>query len=240
MGKMLLSPQHARFGDQQEMLLIISTKTVDHTCLKDLLYHLGKFEGKADEGFLVGYSVNRSGPEWLFDIDSLTKSINYEPVTARNQTNDDAGIEINGNAGQAGQEKASDHEYILLPFMPFNSPLSLSTQSLDDKDAGVVPSKGDEGVWTLVDLPNGKRAIGTKWVFRNKKDERGIADRNKPRLVAQGYTQEEGTDYDEVFIPVARIEAIRSKQVDLKFAHSSIEPHLHDIHVDRDKYEIDL
>ncbi|GJX01486.1 putative ribonuclease H-like domain-containing protein [Tanacetum coccineum] len=43
-------------------------------------------------------------------------------------------------------------------------------------------------VWTLVDLPNGKRAIGTKWVFRNKKDERGIVIRNKARLVAQGYT----------------------------------------------------
>ncbi|GJR14786.1 putative ribonuclease H-like domain-containing protein [Tanacetum coccineum] len=64
-------------------------------------------------------------------------------------------------------------------------------------------------VWTLVDLPNGKRAIGTKWVYRNKKDERGIVIKNKVRLVAQGYTQEEGIDYDEVFAPVARIEAIR-------------------------------
>ncbi|GKB38745.1 putative ribonuclease H-like domain-containing protein [Tanacetum coccineum] len=64
-------------------------------------------------------------------------------------------------------------------------------------------------VWTLVDLPNGKRAIGSKWVFRNKKDERGIVIRNKARLVAQGYTQEEGIDYDEVFAPIARIEAIR-------------------------------
>ncbi|GJY62001.1 putative ribonuclease H-like domain-containing protein [Tanacetum coccineum] len=64
-------------------------------------------------------------------------------------------------------------------------------------------------VWTLVDLPNGKRAIGTKWVFRNKKDERGIVIRNKARLVAQGYTQEEGINYDEVFAPVARIKAIR-------------------------------
>ncbi|GJR82461.1 putative ribonuclease H-like domain-containing protein [Tanacetum coccineum] len=64
-------------------------------------------------------------------------------------------------------------------------------------------------VWTLVDLPYGKRAIGTKWVYRNKKDERGIVIRNKARLVAQGYTQEEGIDYDEVFAPVARIEAIR-------------------------------
>ncbi|GJR14903.1 putative ribonuclease H-like domain-containing protein, partial [Tanacetum coccineum] len=52
-------------------------------------------------------------------------------------------------------------------------------------------------VWTLVDLPKGKRAIGTKWVYRNK-----------ARLVTQGYTQEEGIDYDEVFASVARIEAI--------------------------------
>ncbi|GJT16816.1 retrovirus-related pol polyprotein from transposon TNT 1-94 [Tanacetum coccineum] len=60
----------------------------------------------------------------------------------------------------------------------------------------------------FLDLPNGKRAIGTKWVFRNKKDARGIVIKNKARLVAQGYTQEEGIDYDEVFTPVSRIEAI--------------------------------
>ncbi|GJW95476.1 putative ribonuclease H-like domain-containing protein, partial [Tanacetum coccineum] len=61
---------------------------------------------------------------------------------------------------------------------------------------------------TLVDLPNGKRSIGTKWVYRNKKDERGIVIKNKARFFAQGYTQEEGIDNDEVFDPVARIEAI--------------------------------
>ncbi|GJY97050.1 putative ribonuclease H-like domain-containing protein [Tanacetum coccineum] len=60
----------------------------------------------------------------------------------------------------------------------------------------------------MVDLPKGKHAIGTKWVYRNKKDERGIVVRNKARLVAQGYTQEEGIDYDEVFTSVARIKAI--------------------------------
>ncbi|GJS18498.1 putative ribonuclease H-like domain-containing protein [Tanacetum coccineum] len=64
-------------------------------------------------------------------------------------------------------------------------------------------------VWILVDLPKGYRVIGTKWVYRNKKDERGIVIRNKARLVAQGHTQEEGINYDEVFSPVARIEAIR-------------------------------
>nr|GEV16626.1 putative ribonuclease H-like domain-containing protein [Tanacetum cinerariifolium] len=64
-------------------------------------------------------------------------------------------------------------------------------------------------VWVLVDLPKGKRAIGSEWVFRNKKDERGIVIRNKARLVAPGHTQEEGIDYEEVFALVARIEAIR-------------------------------
>ncbi|GJV11221.1 putative ribonuclease H-like domain-containing protein [Tanacetum coccineum] len=64
-------------------------------------------------------------------------------------------------------------------------------------------------VWILVDLPYGKKAIGTKWVYRNKKDERGVVVRNKARLVAQGHRQEEGINYDEVFAPVARLEAIR-------------------------------
>ncbi|GJV13300.1 putative ribonuclease H-like domain-containing protein [Tanacetum coccineum] len=66
-----------------------------------------------------------------------------------------------------------------------------------------------QNVWDLVDCPKGVRPIGTKWVLKNKKDERGIVIRNKARLVAQGYTQEEGIDYEEVFAPVARIEAIR-------------------------------
>nr|GEY33659.1 ribonuclease H-like domain-containing protein [Tanacetum cinerariifolium] len=64
-------------------------------------------------------------------------------------------------------------------------------------------------VWILVDLPFRKRVIGTKWVYRNKKYERGVIVRNKTRLVAQGHRQEERIDYNEVFAPVARIEAIR-------------------------------
>ena len=66
-----------------------------------------------------------------------------------------------------------------------------------------------QDVWVLCDFPDGKRLIGTKWVFRIKRDERGNIIKNKERLVAQGYRQEEGVDYDEVFAPVARIEAIR-------------------------------
>nr|GEV53714.1 hypothetical protein [Tanacetum cinerariifolium] len=66
-----------------------------------------------------------------------------------------------------------------------------------------------QNVWILVDCPKGVRPIGIKWVLKNKKDERVIVIRIKARLVAQGHTQEEGIDYEEVFAPVARIEAIR-------------------------------
>ncbi|GJW90576.1 putative ribonuclease H-like domain-containing protein [Tanacetum coccineum] len=363
---------------------------------------LGKFDGKAEEGFLVGYSVNSKafrvfnsqtrkvkenlhvnflenkpnvagqGPNWLFDIDSLTNSMNYQPVTAGNQTNKNAGPqETNGNtglkknvdAGQTEEENVSTQQYIVFPLW---SSISSSYKSSDDKaeddtvdddackktvqepaseydqalknvldkmmdqekeateqsDAvrkefeaqcdsqllqekitrasstnsfntvstpvntasasrtfsPVGPSSGPsfvpfggsfpidvanlphdplmpeledttkirstgifgnayddhdletlntpyadqsveamqeellqfkiQKVWTLVDLPSGKKAIGTKWVYRNKKDKRGVVVRNKARLVAQGYKQEEGIDYDEVFAPVARVEAI--------------------------------
>nr|GEX80303.1 retrovirus-related Pol polyprotein from transposon TNT 1-94 [Tanacetum cinerariifolium] len=64
-------------------------------------------------------------------------------------------------------------------------------------------------VWILVPFPYGKIAIGSKWVFRNKKDKHGTTTKNKARLVAQGYSHEEGINYDETFAPVARMEAIR-------------------------------
>nr|GFB31160.1 retrovirus-related Pol polyprotein from transposon TNT 1-94 [Tanacetum cinerariifolium] len=64
-------------------------------------------------------------------------------------------------------------------------------------------------VWRLVHRPEGKSVIKTKWIFKNKKDERSLVIRNKARLVAVGYSQQEGIDYDETFAPVARIEAIR-------------------------------
>nr|GEV19232.1 hypothetical protein [Tanacetum cinerariifolium] len=64
-------------------------------------------------------------------------------------------------------------------------------------------------VWILVDLPFRKKVIGTKRVYKNKKDERGVVVRNKARLVAQGHRQEEGKDYENIFAPVARIKDIR-------------------------------
>ncbi|KAI3773597.1 hypothetical protein L1987_48127 [Smallanthus sonchifolius] len=79
------------------------------------------------------------------------------------------------------------------------------------QDANWIEAMEDEllqfkklNVWYLVDLPEGKYPIGTKWVFWNK-----LVVRNKARLVVQGFYQEEGLDYDDVFASVARIEAIR-------------------------------
>nr|GEY76477.1 hypothetical protein [Tanacetum cinerariifolium] len=300
-----------------------------------------KFKGKVDEGFLVGYSVNSkafrvfnsqtrivqetlhvnflenkvniagTGPTWLFDINSLTRTMNYQPVTAGNQSNPSAGFQKEFDAGKIGEEVIQ--QYMLFPvwstvnLSPSSSALSgqqdgitkkrdkgnspvdyfienrdfnedfddYSKDSSNDVSAAgpIVPTAGQNysyntnlisaagpshsntspihenssfqdacpshdmlenedivysdnenagaeadfnnletsitKVWILVDLPHGKREIGTKWVYINKKDERGIVVRNKARLVTQGHTQEEGIDYEEVFAPVARIEAIR-------------------------------
>ncbi|GJW26221.1 retrovirus-related pol polyprotein from transposon TNT 1-94 [Tanacetum coccineum] len=64
-------------------------------------------------------------------------------------------------------------------------------------------------VWELVPNPKNMTIIGTKWVYRNKLDENCVVSRNKARLVAQGYTQQEGIDYAETYVPVARLESIR-------------------------------
>nr|GEV53461.1 putative ribonuclease H-like domain-containing protein [Tanacetum cinerariifolium] len=277
-------------------------------------------------------NIERSGPTWLFDIDALTKLINYKPVVRGNQSNGNAGTKECDDAGKARIETVPGKDYILLPLwnvdedprqeskckdqekednvnntnnvnvvgtnrvnvvgantnnelqfdqeMPDLEDISTFNFSSDqedaDEEAGInnmdttiqvspIPTtrihkdhpldqvirdlhsttqtrnmsknlkehgtqKGNpcterskldkamqeellqfklQDVWTLVDLPYEKRAIITKWVFRNKKDERGIMIRNKARLVAQGHIQEEGIDYDEVFTHVSRIEAIR-------------------------------
>nr|GEY94615.1 retrovirus-related Pol polyprotein from transposon TNT 1-94 [Tanacetum cinerariifolium] len=178
----------------------------------------GKFNGKADEGFFIGYSLNSkvfrvfnsrptiveenlhirfsestpnvvgSGPDWLFDIDALIRTMNYEPIVAGTQSNDYTGTKASDNAGQARKETEPIKDYILLPLWITDLPFTQDPKS--SHHDGSKPSSN-----------NGKK--------KKKKDEKGIVIRIKARLVAQGYIQEEGIDYDEVVSPVARIEAIR-------------------------------
>ncbi|GKE58995.1 putative ribonuclease H-like domain-containing protein [Tanacetum coccineum] len=219
--------------------------------------------------------IEGNGPKWLFDIDSLTQSMNYVPVVVGTITNESAGTQGEINAGTSTQKEeisedciaedgpdnendekdkseddsspkevnvAGQHVNTASPevntghFKLNTVDPSVSTASLNDQDSPKDMFKlgashtletthveffSDEdepevdlgnitnSYTILVDFPIGKKAIGTKWVFRNKKDKRGIVIRNKARLVAQGHTQEEGIDYEEVFAPLARIEAIR-------------------------------
>jgi len=63
--------------------------------------------------------------------------------------------------------------------------------------------------WEIVDLPQGRKAIGSKWVFKLKLDSEGNIDRYKARIVAKGYSQVEGIDFNETFAPVAKFTSIR-------------------------------
>ncbi|GKE69320.1 putative ribonuclease H-like domain-containing protein, partial [Tanacetum coccineum] len=134
--------------------------------------HLGKFNGKANEGFFVGYSTNRkafrvfnsrtriveeslhvqfsettsnivgSGPNWLFDIDALTKSMNNKPVVRGNQSNGSACTKACDNAGKARVETEPGKDYILLPL--WTQDPSFSSSSKDSPDAGFKPSGKEE------------------------------------------------------------------------------------------------
>ncbi|GKD10206.1 putative ribonuclease H-like domain-containing protein [Tanacetum coccineum] len=134
--------------------------------------HLGKFDGKADEGFFVGYSTNSkafrvfnsrtriveenlhvkfseetpniagNGPNWLFDIDALTKSMNYEPVVAGNQSNGIADTKACENAGKARMETVRGKDYTLLPFLTQDPPFSSSLK--DSPNVGFKPSGEEE------------------------------------------------------------------------------------------------
>ncbi|GJQ96820.1 ribonuclease H-like domain-containing protein [Tanacetum coccineum] len=127
------------------------------------LDHLGKFDGKSDDGFFVGYSINSkafrvfntrtrfvkenmhinflenkpnvagtTGPNWMFDIDTLTMFMNYQPISAGNQTNDNVGTKANIDAGQAGKKTVLGPQYVLLPFLTSNSQGPKSSE--DEKD----------------------------------------------------------------------------------------------------------
>ncbi|GKB51624.1 retrovirus-related pol polyprotein from transposon TNT 1-94 [Tanacetum coccineum] len=108
---------------------------------------------------------------------------------------------------------ASAHECLFVDFLSEEEPKKVSDAL---QYPGWLDAMQDElnqfarnKVWTLVPAPYGKTIISLKWVFRNKRDETRIVIKNQTRLIAQGYNQQEGIDYDETFAPVARLEAIK-------------------------------
>ncbi|GJU87198.1 putative ribonuclease H-like domain-containing protein [Tanacetum coccineum] len=143
------------------------------------LDHLGMFDEKSDDVFFVGYSINSkafrvfntrtrfvkenwhinflenkpkvagTGPNWMFDIDTLTMSMNYQPVFAGNQTNGNAGTKENIDEGQGGMKTVPGPQYVLLPFLTSDSqsPKSSEDEVVDDagKKNGVLdPAKEDD------------------------------------------------------------------------------------------------
>ncbi|GJT22022.1 putative reverse transcriptase domain-containing protein [Tanacetum coccineum] len=160
---------------------------------------LGKFDGKADEGFFVGYSINSkafrvfntrtrkveenlhitflenkpnvagSGPDWLFDIDLLTNSMNYEPVTAGNQTNKNAGI------------KDNTQQYILLPLL-YDSPKSSEDAVADDAGKKTNEKPANKGE------RNGQEKEGgasNKEDDQNVQDFRAVLDKDENEVEAE-------------------------------------------------------
>ena len=79
----------------------------------------------------------------------------------------------------------------------------------EDAMAAEMHSLMDNEVWELVELPKDRKPVGSKWVFKVKTNEYGEVERYKARLVAQGFTQVKGADYDETFCPVVRMESLR-------------------------------
>ncbi|GJX25458.1 ribonuclease H-like domain-containing protein [Tanacetum coccineum] len=217
-----------------------------HVTILNTLYYLG------------------DGPRWLFDINVLTKSMNYEPVVACTNSNDFVGtkesIGADGSLFDSSSKNASNDKPQPSNDVGKKDDEGVSKErGIDDQER---PKNSTQDVnncriklYTTA-IKKGKRDIGTKGIFRNKKDKRGIMIRNKARLVAHGHTQDEGINYDEVFAPVAIIEAIRLflayasfmgfmvYQMDVKsaFLYENIEEEQKEdgIFISQDKYVVEI
>ncbi|GJS69545.1 ribonuclease H-like domain-containing protein [Tanacetum coccineum] len=147
---------------------------------------LGKFDGKSDEGYLLGYSttskafrvynkrtkrveenlhidfledqpnVAGTGPNWMFDLDFLTNSMNYIPVSVENQVNVDAGTQDSYVAGSSGKDKGPTQEYILLPLQPHRTRIPVEDVAPAAHEKPSESSPKDNDVQDLEDDKEGQ------------------------------------------------------------------------------------
>ncbi|GJY60610.1 ribonuclease H-like domain-containing protein [Tanacetum coccineum] len=177
----------------------------------NIIDHLGKFDGKANEGFFIGYSTNSkafrvfngrtriveenlhvqfsentpniagSGPNWLFDIDALTKSMNYKPIVAGNLSNGNAGTKACDNEGKTRVETVPDKDYILLPLWTQDPPFSFSPK--DSPDAGFNPS-GEEEMKDAEDPGNEGGILSAEELRINQEKDVSVNSTNKINTVS--------------------------------------------------------
>ncbi|GJR91050.1 retrovirus-related pol polyprotein from transposon TNT 1-94 [Tanacetum coccineum] len=186
-----------------------------------------------EENLHIRFSENTpnvvgSGLDWLFDIDALTRTMNYKPIITGPQSNgfaDDGSKPSSDDEKKVDEDLRKDSEINVVgektsielpddPNMPALEDISIFDLSRDNEDVGAEADMNNLDTTIQVSpilTTRIHKDHPLNQVIRdlNKKNERGIVIRNKVRLVAQGYIQEEGIDYDEVFALVARIEAIR-------------------------------
>nr|GEX79537.1 retrovirus-related Pol polyprotein from transposon TNT 1-94 [Tanacetum cinerariifolium] len=149
-----------------------------------------------------------------FQGESSSSSLNDDVKQSQKETKDHPLHKIIGDPKLSVRTRGQLANSCLFSCLLSSIELANVAKSLRDADwVSAMQEELDQfarlNVWRLVPRPKGKSVIKTKWIFKNKKDESSLVIRNKARLEAVGYSQQEGIDYDETFAPVARIEAIR-------------------------------
>ncbi|KAE8247330.1 hypothetical protein A4X06_0g4533 [Tilletia controversa] len=171
----------------------------------------GKRAGKGDA---KGAKPMRKSPR-LHDLQALGASLNLHKIdeewskvelVAITECSEVEGIALLANQGR--EARTLDGQLL----EPTTFAQALSREDKDEWKASMddeYKSLMEMGTWELCHPPPGRKLIGCRWVYKVKTDPEGRAIRKKSRLVAQGYTQVEGVDYDETFAPVARLSALR-------------------------------
>nr|GEW67802.1 hypothetical protein [Tanacetum cinerariifolium] len=197
--------------------------------------HLGKFDAKADDGYFLGYSfiskdfkVYNTRRQHIEETYHVTFNESMAAIRFTNILVDEIGIDDSSRypPNEFLHEddpfiQYQDDQRITQPTdvpsgdnneasRPITEPLVLDVpQSYILNQASISSHPTPQDRWSRDQHIKLANIIGSKWVFRNKKDEHGITTKNKARLAAQGYSKEVGIDYDETFAPVTRMEVIR-------------------------------